>query len=112
VERAPEDVRFQVRLGQLLLQAGRAVEARTPLARAEELLAHGAEAPVPLRRLHALASARAALAVGDDPAARRHAEALQALDPESAEARAVLAQLAQRAAQPELPGARPGPTAR
>jgi len=97
-----------VRLAQLLLQAGRPLEARAPLARAEDLLSHGAEAPAPLRRLHALASARAALAIGDDSGARRHAEALQTLDPESAEAREVLALLSQRAAQPELPGDRPG----
>jgi tetratricopeptide (TPR) repeat protein len=106
-ERAPDDARFLVRLGQLLLQAGRPLEARIPLARAEDLLAHGAEVSVPLRRLHALASARAALAVGDDHAARRHADAVLAVDPESRGAREVLEQLALREARSEPPAPRP-----
>jgi hypothetical protein len=62
---------------------------------------------VPLRRLHALASARAALAVGDDHAARRHADAVLAVDPESRGAREVLEQLALREARSEPPAPRP-----
>ncbi len=108
-ERAPDDMRFLVRLAQLLLQAGRAVEARTPLARAEDLLTRGAEVSAPLRRLHALVFARAALATGDGAAARRHAEALLALDPQSRGAREVLAELEE---QPEPAGPRPGPAPR
>jgi hypothetical protein len=95
VQRAPDDPRYALRLAQLLLQAGRAAEARSHLARAGQLIAHADSASVALRVGYEQASARAALAEGDVPAARRHAEALLALDPENALARAVLARPAQ-----------------
>ena len=97
VRLAPDDPRYAVRLAQLLLQSGRAAEARAHLARAGQLLAHAAGAPVALRAGYEQASARAALAEGDLPAARRHAEALLLLDPDSDVARALLARLAQGA---------------
>jgi Flp pilus assembly protein TadD len=99
-ERDPEDPRYQLRLGQLLLQAGRAGEARAPLARAGTLLVEGAPSSAALRRLHAQASARAALADGDVADALRHTEALLAQDPRSIAALSLLAQIALRNGQP------------
>ncbi|HVH17773.1 MAG TPA: tetratricopeptide repeat protein [Myxococcota bacterium] len=93
VQRAPDDPRYAVRLAQLLLQAGRPADARPVLARAAQLLAHAGAAPVALRVAFEQASARVALFEGDDDAARRHAEALLALDPDNAVARGVLTRL-------------------
>jgi tetratricopeptide (TPR) repeat protein len=93
VQRAPDDPRYAVRLAQLLLQAGQPAQARPVLARAGQLLAHAGAAPVALRVAFEQASARVALSEGDLDAARRHADALLALDPDNAVARAVLARL-------------------
>jgi tetratricopeptide (TPR) repeat protein len=88
VRLAPDDPRYAVRLGQWLLQAGRAGEASDVLARADALLDAETASPA-LRRLHALLSARAALANADLEAARRHVDRLLALDPDSAPGRAL-----------------------
>jgi Flp pilus assembly protein TadD len=102
VRLAPDDARYAVRLGQWLLQAGRAGEAGDVLERARPLLEDASASPA-LRRLHALLSARAALASGDLDRARRHVDALLALEPGSVPGRAlrdVLERAARRSSTP------------
>ncbi|HEX5067363.1 MAG TPA: hypothetical protein VFY49_14685 [Myxococcota bacterium] len=99
VRLAPDDPRYAVRLAQLFLQSGHPAEASPLLARVGPLLERVDSVPVALRLAYEQASARAALADGDADAARRHAEALLALDPVNEVARAVLSHLEGRSGE-------------